>query len=313
MKNISRKIPDKIGSVRSFLGILEEYLPSQGDNSAEYNFFYRGLTDVEHQLIPSIYRDNGWLQNEDQMIKEIIMRCPEDFQNIKTTFQRLVKKQHYSLPTRLLDLTGNPLIALFFACQIGGSEKSHGKVVLFKVPKKEIKYYDNDTVSVVSNLSKRPADFNIGKIKQSDNFSKEKQIKLLIHDIRQEKSQFEERIDYNDIESVVCVKPMHDNLRIIRQDGFFFLFGIKGNKKQNAEIPDNYKGSEIVINYKEKERILSQLESLGISYSKIFPEVQSVSKCIKVLYKSSPNTESISSFSINAKMEKQTNNFISAV
>lgn len=50
------------------------------------------------------------------MVNRFINLSPSEFADIKTSFDLLSKMQHYGLPTRLLDFTNNPLVALFFAC-----------------------------------------------------------------------------------------------------------------------------------------------------------------------------------------------------
>ena len=111
----SSKTAQKIGSVRTFITSIEA-LPQD----AEAVTFYRGHGDVAYKLVPSLYRNSGWIRNEHIIFQELVLRCSNDFQLSGPTFNTLVKMQHYALPTRLLDITTNPLIALYFACTGGG-------------------------------------------------------------------------------------------------------------------------------------------------------------------------------------------------
>lgn len=266
-----------ISSIRTLFEKLEKELEYDGN----YSIFYRGQSDKKYGLIPSIYRKDMLIQNENKIFRDIIAQSPEDFKGCASTFEKLVKMQHYSLPTRLLDITTNPLVALYFACK---NPDADGKLFRFEVKTSDVKYFDSDAVSVVSNIAKRPIDFNINDIKDMDceSFNDSEEIVYLLHEIKFEKPHFQNVIDSADIERVFCVKPMHDNPRIIRQSGAFFLFGINGNKSKPATLEFNYK--VYIINKASKNRILKQLEALGIDESTLFPEIEHVAEHIKERY-----------------------------
>ncbi|MEZ8107311.1 FRG domain-containing protein [Vibrio genomosp. F6] len=275
------KTETHIGSVRTLMKVLSEL------HDEKFAIFYRGHADKDYDVVPSIYRNPEWYTNEHKIVREIIMRCPNDFSNMNSSFEKLVKMQHYNLPTRLLDITENPLVAMFFACM--SEDKKDGELLFFKVPKSKIKYYDSDTVSVLANVAWADSNFEIqashrGSYKRfhtSNNIHASK----LIHCIRQEKPYFSECINPVDIESVVCVKPKMDNQRVIRQDGAFFLFGINANKHAHAVIEDEWKyfpsEKRYIIKRSVKKEILAQLKSIGISKAKLFPEIDMVSQFIK--------------------------------
>ena len=55
--------------------------------------------------------------------------CPFEF--VDNKFDTLVKMQHFGLPTRLLDMTTNPLVALYFACENENEMASDSIVYIF--------------------------------------------------------------------------------------------------------------------------------------------------------------------------------------
>ncbi|AEK24430.1 FRG domain-containing protein [Capnocytophaga canimorsus] len=138
-----------VKSIGEYLSKIKEIQPSE-------NIFYRGHSDKSFQLIPSIYRKERLIENEHVIYRETISKVPYDF-NGKSTIESLVLMQHYGVPTRILDLTTNALVALYFACV--DDKNKDGEVVIFDIPQQDTCYFDSDRVTILANLAKCDDEF----------------------------------------------------------------------------------------------------------------------------------------------------------
>lgn len=154
-----------INSIKDLIDLLKDI----GEPQAGHSRFFRGHSDQEWVIEPSIYRkplkvegkpeEKPFIENEDNIIRDAILNSPDDFSNQDSIFSTLVKLQHYGYPTRLLDLTTNALVALYFA--VKSLSNKDGELFIFDIPNSEVKYFDSDTVSILSALSLRTNNFKI--------------------------------------------------------------------------------------------------------------------------------------------------------
>ena len=153
---------DEISSISDLLRILTEL----GEPAEGHSRFFRGQGNAEWDILPGIYRNQKLVENEDKIIKEALLNCPDDFLPTDTLLEKLVKLQHYGYPTRLLDLTANALVGLYFACSNTKHHDKDGELIILDIPDQDIKYDDSDTVAILVALSLLNLNFDLDRIRK---------------------------------------------------------------------------------------------------------------------------------------------------
>ena len=286
---------------------LEEFISlirSKGNDSNDTTLFFRGETKDygSTALLPQLFRVEGWLKNEHELLNDYVAKFPDMFPKGTSTFEIMVYADHYGLPVRLLDITSSAFTGLFMACfnykgQEETSPENDGVVYIFKVNNKNIKNWNSDTVTLLSNVARMESNFLTNEKDGSTNLTEQEWwlwMKNLMHTIKDEKPDFyymypkTKMSKYKtDFDKIVCVCPKMINTRILNQKGAYFLFGIKGKKSDYNELRFNETVVEIysiTIPGKHKPEFLKQLANCGCDKMTMFPDMENVCDAIKSNY-----------------------------
>lgn len=274
----------EINFVKSLYGFNK--ILSEIKNDPNKKFFYRGHANANYFLIPSIMRKKSWKENEAEMYNELIINCPDSFEKCNTHLEKLVEMQHYGLPTRLLDITRNPLVALFFATE--SEYNSYGEVVIISADKDKIKYPQSDTVTVLSSLPlfkyKDQKDIKTQAKKSATDDDFNDNVPRLLHEVRLEKPAFLSQIKKDQVLDSFVVYALKNNNRIVKQDGAFIICGLADNYGMLNKYKYQNKNKRVIILIDKKKKILEDLDRISINHSTLFPEIECVSDYIKNQY-----------------------------
>ncbi len=239
--------------------------------------FYRGVADCSYGFsVGTIFQKDV---DEDVAYHEMLLEFPEEFSQ-RNHLSTLSKMQHYGLVTRLMDLTTNPLTALFFACE-QDKKGADGMVSAFKVKKKDVLLPDSDKALMLACLPKFSKDDQneIRKFCENHNgvitdqdiqFSNV--MKRFLHEIRGEYPAFETAIVAQDLLNCYFVRTNKDNERIKTQDGVFVIFGL--DTDGNTRHLEGLEECRYIVNNENKIELLEDLKFVGINTSTIYPGME---------------------------------------
>ena len=279
--NTIAEFMEKLNKVKD----LEQYKNLEKGNEVIAKFsidlFYRGHENNEYNLLPSIARishDVNYAVNkvEYALINQAKNEYPILFSETDNPLDLLIKLQHYGIPTRLLDITSNPLVALYFACRT--DSKQYGEIFVFGNQRKNYPIRKN----IIYKLCRRDLFYKnkisitkfMKMVRANEGLFTNIEVKKYI-ETNNMKSHIEECI-----ENINFIYPAKSFERLFLQQGYFILllndYAINGNSIEHTDnlspIPKDHKNiiARYIIPAKSKKHLLDELKMLNITESTLF-------------------------------------------
>lgn len=279
---------ESISSVDQYIKRVNEIL--EKPENAGTKFFFRGQAADYWDIRPSIFRKDI-LSVEHELMTEPLRIIPREFRSLGDTFEIMEKYQHYGLSTRLLDLTSNPLVALYFACESCDKEEEYqmegfetekrypNGIVYLKQVDSALKY-DDWVVKAISYISRIDYNGEVTLRKLIDSL----EIEGVISEEFKNEGQLEKIISI--LQDAYVVLPAINNERLSRQSGAFLLpakFNIKSNgldlnnaiiEKAECDLREEFDPFVFYVEHDNKEKIRKELDKYNVNESSLFPELE---------------------------------------
>lgn len=241
-----RHLTFRVKSLVDYMLIIRMLNSKENFDYYNDNLVYRGMADYRWKLESSLERYQYDEDSEHQLVNEFLTVRPEAFDGLTSNFDILAKMQHYGLPTRLLDFSLNPLVALYFACEnmdnvdgrviCGNAELIHNKSEIVEAICSIYKYQYIDDMTLEDYLKKT----HISPYEYMSTIYGPKDNRLLF------------------------AKPKYWNQRIINQSAVFLVFPNSLNDKLGTIVAlKDYFRIDDIIGFDGSEKMQQQIKAIA--------------------------------------------------
>lgn len=249
---------EEAGSIRSVEHFLREIKRVAG--KGDFRLYFRGHGEPTEGLLPSIGREHFYLgrsitfnqKQERNLLIQFRRHAYEHFGRIASEWETLFLARHHGLPTRLLDWTYNPLVALYFAA-----------------------FYENEDFLPASRDRMGTAKLNVdGTV-----WAIQRRPDILELDV------FNNSPAPLDVTGIRLVFPFNPTPRMTAQSGIFTIHGDpwtdmiqQADERYAAKDLDVAKLIKWTVESRVKTEIVLDLERLAINSRTLFPDVEGLAR-----------------------------------
>lgn len=227
------------------------------------NFFFRGQAccdwKIESSVLRDSYKNDAFLEN--RILTKAELRLSRELSVYSTYLEKLTYLQHYGLRTRLLDITFNPLVALYVACEKSIQKNDQDKEMDGVVLAGKWNVVNNNPIAELA--AEFVFKYSANNI-ESDitTFAKENQVELM------------------SFTKPLFIYPAINNPRIEHQQGAFIMSPLItiGDEKEIIRYTDSLDDANVfgdrraIIPASLKEDFLYYLHILGIDEGSLFQD-----------------------------------------
>ncbi len=252
-------------------------------NANTNNIIYRGIS-YDSERYPGIMRvrshtpekSHNLYRKEFDMLQEFRHESASSLGNCFSALDFVCAAQHYGIPTRLIDWTYNPFVALYFAlsAQVNIESKDFQYRILCGDVRNQLAFtdiYHSLTVGQYSNLI---AD---GRVEHYKSFVRDISVtdKLIKKCKREGMKDCESKIN-----NFIVLRPGNSNARINAQKGLFVIPRTLDKRKIDEEYRDSGVQT-ITLSSEIRREALKHLANLGYSRLHLFCDLQNICQHIK--------------------------------
>ena len=272
---------NRVSSLPEFVSAVLDYGNRWAKPDSEPEIWCRGVSDHRIHLLPGAY----WRKNceEESLFLSFQALVPSYIQQLPNDdWEWYYLMQHHRLPTRLLDWSESPLVALYFAL----TNAQGDSLVPAAGALPCVWLMDPGVLNRVTHRLNEEFIFVPGQPQLEywlPRFCGRGKMALKLP----------QKSDFTDNSKPIAIFPKRHNPRIVAQRGVFTVHGsdeVSIEEVLRADSPpaEETRLAQVLIDPGKCETLLRDLRTLGLNQSTLFPEPDSVSKDLMRIYNVRP-------------------------